>query len=414
MKSFGKLLKEERELRGITLDEVADHTKVNLRYLKAIEEDDLKSLPAGTFIRGFLKSYAKFIGLNPEEVVFNFDQFVSTLTKDEQSSFVQTTSPSKKGSRFFFIPVVILIPLLVILGYSFHVPGKGYPLFSFNRIEQSAVNIGSTKNSEDKQFANKTGFDVSKNQVDGNTPASDSMLHHFSTTIPYQIPVPYENEASLKKDAFLVKPHNQETSSMDGFQMSLSSYPKDHKLESNSFQTAQTAYVKSNDTSTQTSIEETDKEEPVEEASPLANEKNASSEPLEKPPDKEIKEPIPGKPSDSEIKGQGSEKIISGEPKEHVLEVTWTEKAWIRVYVDNERVFEGTLEPPVTKVWHAKEKFMLSTGNAGGLELKLDNQKLPPVGKKGEVVTGVTFPKVSSRVGAGRNKITSNNSIEQN
>ena len=103
-----------------------------------------------------------------------------------------------------------------------------------------------------------------------------------------------------------------------------------------------------------------------------------------------------------------AEKSPTGEGKEHSLEITFIEKAWVRIYADNEKVFEGILEPPTTRTWYAREKFAISAGNAGGLELKLDNQKLPPLGKRGEVVTGVTLPRITSLSGAVKNKPASN------
>ena len=69
MPTFGEELRRERELRAISLREVAEATKVNLRYLEAIERNQFDLLPGGVFNRGFVRAYAEFIGVDPEAMV---------------------------------------------------------------------------------------------------------------------------------------------------------------------------------------------------------------------------------------------------------------------------------------------------------------------------------------------------------
>ena len=71
-RSFGEELRRERELRQITLREVAEATKINLRFLEALENNDFDALPGGFFTRGFIKAYARHIGLNEEAMVNAF------------------------------------------------------------------------------------------------------------------------------------------------------------------------------------------------------------------------------------------------------------------------------------------------------------------------------------------------------
>jgi cytoskeleton protein RodZ len=72
MASFGENLKRERELRGVSLREIADGTKISARFLQALEEDRLELLPGGLFPRAFVKQYALFVGLDPEKTVADF------------------------------------------------------------------------------------------------------------------------------------------------------------------------------------------------------------------------------------------------------------------------------------------------------------------------------------------------------
>ncbi len=67
--SFGAWLRQQREARDVSLREIADASKISLRYLEALELDRFESLPAPVFARGFLREYARVVGLNPDEVV---------------------------------------------------------------------------------------------------------------------------------------------------------------------------------------------------------------------------------------------------------------------------------------------------------------------------------------------------------
>jgi cytoskeletal protein RodZ len=69
MASFGDELRRERELRRITLREVAESTKVSRRYLEALENNDFDRLPGGVFNRGFVRAYAQYIGIDPDAMV---------------------------------------------------------------------------------------------------------------------------------------------------------------------------------------------------------------------------------------------------------------------------------------------------------------------------------------------------------
>jgi cytoskeleton protein RodZ len=72
--SLGEFLRRERELRHVTLDDIAERTKISRRYLEAIEEDRYDRLPGEAFVRGFIRSYAQFVGLDPEDALLIYNQ----------------------------------------------------------------------------------------------------------------------------------------------------------------------------------------------------------------------------------------------------------------------------------------------------------------------------------------------------
>jgi len=67
--SFGEELRRERVVREISLEEIAQATKISIRLLTALENSDLTRLPAPTFTRGFIRAYARHLGIDPEEKV---------------------------------------------------------------------------------------------------------------------------------------------------------------------------------------------------------------------------------------------------------------------------------------------------------------------------------------------------------
>jgi len=69
MSTFGEELRRERELREISLREVSHATKINMRYLEALESNEFEHLPGGVFNRGFVRAYCQFIGVDAEAMV---------------------------------------------------------------------------------------------------------------------------------------------------------------------------------------------------------------------------------------------------------------------------------------------------------------------------------------------------------
>ncbi len=69
MASFGQKLRQAREARNITLQEIADTTKIGTRALQALEWERFDQLPGGIFNKGFVRSYARCVGLDEEETV---------------------------------------------------------------------------------------------------------------------------------------------------------------------------------------------------------------------------------------------------------------------------------------------------------------------------------------------------------
>ena len=80
-KPFGARLREQRELREVSLEEISKVTKISVHLLEAMEEDRWDDLPGGIFTRNFLRLYAKHVGLDPERLVVEFQHYVKAVRR---------------------------------------------------------------------------------------------------------------------------------------------------------------------------------------------------------------------------------------------------------------------------------------------------------------------------------------------
>ena len=128
--SFGEELRREREIRGISLKEIADATKISKRFLEAIERNDHKTLPAPVFTRGFVREYARYLGLSSDEIVNRYNFAAAGDDRIDQSAhlerLVQVQSPQRAKKS---IPppyaridrnVLILAAIVLALGGVFY------------------------------------------------------------------------------------------------------------------------------------------------------------------------------------------------------------------------------------------------------------------------------------------------------
>jgi cytoskeleton protein RodZ len=70
--SFGEKLKQEREKRKITLEQISASTKIGTRMLQALEEDKFNQLPGGIFNKGFVRAYSRVVGLDEDQTVAEY------------------------------------------------------------------------------------------------------------------------------------------------------------------------------------------------------------------------------------------------------------------------------------------------------------------------------------------------------
>lgn len=108
--SFGSWLRGQREVRRVDLEAIAQSSKINIRYLELLEEDRFDLLPASIFVRGFLREYARIVGLDADEVL-NFYLVASAGGEYERST---ETAGSPASTWLVGRTVAILVGLAVV------------------------------------------------------------------------------------------------------------------------------------------------------------------------------------------------------------------------------------------------------------------------------------------------------------
>jgi cytoskeleton protein RodZ len=114
--SFGEQLRAAREARGITLREISDHTRIPMRYLEAIENNDYKPLPGGIFNRSFIKKYANYIEFDEAEAIAGY-----TRTARESGSPDEVNTSPRQPDVYLEgnnqrSPLATLFLMIIVLG----------------------------------------------------------------------------------------------------------------------------------------------------------------------------------------------------------------------------------------------------------------------------------------------------------
>lgn len=84
--SFGQELRREREVRDVSLQEIAKATKIGVRFLEALEKDDFDALPAPVFTKGFIREFSKYLGLDPEKMVNSWNYHRQLREQDSSTA----------------------------------------------------------------------------------------------------------------------------------------------------------------------------------------------------------------------------------------------------------------------------------------------------------------------------------------
>lgn len=140
MDSIGAYLRRERELRHISLEELGQMTRVPLKMLQRIEEDRFDELPGEVFARGFLRSYARALGLPCSEVLARFGQG-RTVNASVPAPMLASVQGPERGRRFGIAIALVILGILFTLALSivFNARQRNTPLELSQRASAAPV-----------------------------------------------------------------------------------------------------------------------------------------------------------------------------------------------------------------------------------------------------------------------------------
>ncbi len=164
--TFGQRLRRERELRAISLDEISATTKIGTRLLRALEEEQFDLLPGGIFNKGYVRAYARYVGIDEEKAIADYLQAAHdaapghtvpdpTLSIRFEQSSPEVVNESPRSP----LPVVPILIALVLMAAAV----GGWRLYRARHLERQ------------QQVASTVAHDTTQ---------TNSTLNHPTTSIP--------------------------------------------------------------------------------------------------------------------------------------------------------------------------------------------------------------------------------------
>lgn len=204
--TLGEKLRQAREERGISIMEVSEQTRISPLYLEAIENDDYSPLPGGIFNKGFVKTFAKYVGVDENEALQDYTRLVTQQTGSEESTEPQTYRPEVlTDDRASSSNILTIIFAVVILGLM-----TGGILFLVNYIQEQqnapvTANTNANTNTNSNAATNANSANTNAAQP---IPATNEIKVEFK---PLSEPVSLTATIDGKASSALVTAENPQT-----------------------------------------------------------------------------------------------------------------------------------------------------------------------------------------------------------
>ncbi len=116
---LGAKLKEAREAKDLTLNDIQQETKIQVRYLQAIEQNNFSIMPGSFYVRAFIKEYATLVGLDPDQLIEEHNSELPATSTDTNVNYTRVqrsrkdTTSTKSPKVFSYLPTIIVALLIV-------------------------------------------------------------------------------------------------------------------------------------------------------------------------------------------------------------------------------------------------------------------------------------------------------------
>jgi cytoskeleton protein RodZ len=347
--TLGSFLKRHRQNQGKDLEEIAKKTRIHASTLRAIEEDNPKALPAEVFARGFVKNYAQYLGLDPNEALAWYIEQNEGETRPTEKINVQEVLAGEAMAEARTFPMGRFVFFFVVLGVLFF---AGYLVLSFLNSSAPPADIATKDTTPQAQVEQQPLPAASETDEPGTEPVVGGV--GTEQTPPVTQSGTQDPALSLSGSSPVVVPGQEE-------QKASLSPPA---------QPAQPAQPGQSGELQKAEGEQAKKK--ADDGKPIIYPQAVKEKPVPAPSASPAPPAPVAAPTPSAVKAPGMN---------YVLEAKFTAPTWLSVQVDKEKKKSAIYQPGDYLVWQAEKKISLFIGNAGGIILTLNGKPVPPLGK---------------------------------
>lgn len=170
--TIGEKLQRAREDKGMSLMELQGETKIQLRYLEAIENDNFKSLPGEYNTKLFLRSYARAVDLDPNEIIREYqgepinehiEEYNKTVTRGSRTDQYQSTQKKQSKTKRLVPLIVLFLVFMVIIGSVSYAFVKEHNRFAANSDVKTEYSVEDNKQDQPTKSEVKTQSSAREN-----------------------------------------------------------------------------------------------------------------------------------------------------------------------------------------------------------------------------------------------------------
>lgn len=198
--TLGEKLRQAREERDISISEVAEQTRISPLYLEAIENDDYSPLPGGIFNKGFIKSFAKYVGVDEDEALQDYARHLSQQTAGQPEPETKTYRPEvltdDRSNSSMLVTVVFAAIILGLMSWGVYELVKLYE----DRQDQPITNDNTANANVNQANANMSNVNAAQP-----IPQTDEIKAELKTS---SVPVSVTYEQDGKNNSREVPPND--------------------------------------------------------------------------------------------------------------------------------------------------------------------------------------------------------------
>jgi cytoskeleton protein RodZ len=214
MEPVGSRLARQRERRDITLQEIARITKINIHYLNAIDHDQLNRLPGGIITKGFLRAYAKEVGVDSDEIIADYTAAVQASQRENVPSPQPEAKPLRTKSEWVTEHITswgsaaaLLLGFFILLwAYNRQLqPPSGIAETPSKATEHSDVAVPDSVPQSNASASRKTTSSAARSAEPGSAPGLTTLPSNVSNDAPNELLAPRGFSVSIRvrRDAWI-------------------------------------------------------------------------------------------------------------------------------------------------------------------------------------------------------------------